>query len=308
MLQPWFASLVIAAALASSASAQGVLFGTKVEELPEGKSGVKVLEVTPSSPAAGAGVEIDDVIVKMGDVKIKNLDDFTKFLDDHKVGDVVAFGVVRGGKGDELALKATLGKMVPGAAAKAPKPRKPAKPVRVAPAPEAEAGPMAKGVAAKRTYLGVTSDVKEGTVTVVDVVPETPAARAGLRAEDQILSMDGKALSSPEDLRAAIRAKKPGDKANLVVVREDGKMDVVAILGEAPDEEAVARSLEGMTWREMTPKDGNVLVAPGIPSEAQAHETVKLHREIAELRAEIEVLKSQLAEMRAQLKDVRKGK
>jgi predicted RNase H-like nuclease (RuvC/YqgF family) len=118
--------------------------------------------------------------------------------------------------------------------------------------------------------------------------------------------MDGKALSSPEDLRAAIRAKRPGDKANLVVVREDGKMEVTAILGEAPDEEALAQKFEGLTWREMTPKDGNVLVAPGLPLEAQAHETVKLHREIAELRAEIEALKMQLAEMRALLKDVRK--
>lgn len=51
--------------------------------------------------------------------------------------------------------------------------------------------------------------------------PESPALLAGIQQGDRIVSIDGRAVSSWEDLQAAIRAAGPGDAT--VVVERDGR-------------------------------------------------------------------------------------
>jgi S1-C subfamily serine protease len=71
-------------------------------------------------------------------------------------------------------------------------------------------------------------------VRINHVLPEGPADEAGLQPGDRIISADGKTLEKPEELVAAIAAKKPGDKISLVVSR-NGKDKTIAIELAAAD-------------------------------------------------------------------------
>jgi S1-C subfamily serine protease len=62
----------------------------------------------PRQPAEKAGLRADDVLVRMGDVKIENVEDFTLALRARKPGDKVAVEVLRGGK--SLVFDITLGR------------------------------------------------------------------------------------------------------------------------------------------------------------------------------------------------------
>lgn len=94
----------------------------------------------------------------------------------------------------------------------------------------------------QKAYLGVELDelsvgkAKElgilGTkgAVVVHVLPGSPAEAAGLRTDDVVLSVDGKAVASRDELRAAIADKKPGDAVTLEITRAGKQQKVSATL------------------------------------------------------------------------------
>jgi len=86
-------------------------------------------------------------------------------------------------------------------------------------------------------------------VLVAEVVADSPAADAGLQGGssetsvqgqpyvvggDVITAIDGKALSSMEDLAATVAQKAPGDQITLTVVRDGKTSDVTVTLGTRP--------------------------------------------------------------------------
>jgi membrane-associated protease RseP (regulator of RpoE activity) len=64
-------------------------------------------------------------------------------------------------------------------------------------------------------------DVREGLV-VLQVAPETPAARAGLEPGDVVVAVDGTAVRTARELRDALNRSETG-RARLEVVRHDGR-------------------------------------------------------------------------------------
>jgi hypothetical protein len=62
---------------------------------------------------------------------------------------------------------------------------------------------------------------------VIEVAPETPAEKAGLQPGDVVVKVDGKPISSGEDLKEAIQQAEPGQEVELTVARkldtEEGK-------------------------------------------------------------------------------------
>jgi putative serine protease PepD len=54
------------------------------------------------------------------------------------------------------------------------------------------------------------------------VTPNSPAAKAGLRAGDLLVEFDGKKIDNLYDFTYALRAKKPGDTV-MVVVKRNGQ-------------------------------------------------------------------------------------
>ena len=78
----------------------------------------------------------------------------------------------------------------------------------------------------------VLNDVPEGAY-VVNVVSGSPSADSGLKVDDIITKMDGKALNANTTLADVIKTKKPGDEVSLEVYRDGNTMTVRATLGSS---------------------------------------------------------------------------
>ena len=70
--------------------------------------GILLVQVVPDSPAAKAGLQQEDVIVRLGDVPIGNTGELSKFLIAHPPGETVAVVFFRGS--EERTARITLGK------------------------------------------------------------------------------------------------------------------------------------------------------------------------------------------------------
>ncbi|MEJ5275447.1 MAG: PDZ domain-containing protein, partial [Thermogemmata sp.] len=71
-------------------------------------------------------------------------------------------------------------------------------------------------------------DTQEG-VTVIRVLPDSPAAQAGLRPGDRLLILDGRWTDSVADTYTAAEAIKPGQKVVAVVLRKGQRLELTVI-------------------------------------------------------------------------------
>jgi membrane-associated protease RseP (regulator of RpoE activity) len=84
-------------------------------------------------------------------------------------------------------------------------------------------------VQAPKPALGITmNDNSLPGVTVMGVVPESPAARIGLQSGDRILAINGKPTSSFRDVSRVIETSRPNAPIELTVARGvwQGKLTV----------------------------------------------------------------------------------
>jgi len=88
--------------------------------------------------------------------------------------------------------------------------------------------PLTAGLKNQIGYTGTDG------VVIYQIVPGTPADKAGLQPGDVILSADGKAFNSAPDLSKYIGAKKPGDVLRLNVWSQGVKKFVAVTLEERP--------------------------------------------------------------------------
>ena len=125
-----------------------------------------------------------------------------------------------------------------------------APPPPVIEAPAAEAQPKADKPAAKveTAYLGVVSSavpdmladhlgLKQGEGIIVRaVMPEGPAAKAGLAVNDIITRVGDKAVGSPQDLTDQVTARKPGEGLHLDVIQKGKPAGLDVTLGTRPEQ------------------------------------------------------------------------
>ena len=84
-------------------------------------------------------------------------------------------------------------------------------------------------------YLGVQiGDAQSGGAQIGEVRSGSPAADAGLQANDVVTKLDGDDISSGDELRSAIARHKPGDKVELTVQRDGDSQTVTVTLGTRP--------------------------------------------------------------------------
>jgi S1-C subfamily serine protease len=163
-------------------------------------AGVQVTEVTADSPAAEAGLQVDDVITAIND-KTVTAETIREALAELAVGDDVNLSVQRGD--ETLNLTATL-------AARPDQPQRPQ--------------------FAERPMLGVSLEDTDNGVTIREIVPGSAAEKAGLKVDDIITKLNDAEIATSADAANAIQALKIGDKLTVEVQRGDATETVEATL------------------------------------------------------------------------------
>jgi S1-C subfamily serine protease len=102
----------------------------------------------------------------------------------------------------------------------------------------------------RRAYLGLAGGSRplpprlaarlgrRSAVEVVEVVDESPAALAGLRAEDLIVALDGSEIRSVDDIQRLMTAERIGTTVIATVVRHDRELDVRLVPVELEEDAA----------------------------------------------------------------------
>ncbi|MDQ2827095.1 MAG: trypsin-like peptidase domain-containing protein [Actinomycetota bacterium] len=102
---------------------------------------------------------------------------------------------------------------------------------------KAVADKLVAGDSTQPGFLGIRGADATGSrpgAAVTSVDPGSPAAKAGLTAEDVVTAINGKPVTSMVDLAAAIRTNAPGEKLTLTVRRGTKQRTVEVTLGKAP--------------------------------------------------------------------------
>lgn len=104
-----------------------------------------------------------------------------------------------------------------------------------------------------RGYLGVylqeiTEDLKDAMalpsldgVLISEVVDNTPASKAGVKAGDVILEFDGKKVEDMASFRIMVAATDIGKKVNITVYRDGRQKDLRLTIGEMPETVSAAQ-------------------------------------------------------------------
>jgi membrane-associated protease RseP (regulator of RpoE activity) len=95
---------------------------------------------------------------------------------------------------------------------------------------------LQQATAAGSGWLGMTADdsLVPGRLVVVDVAQPGPAAKAGIKPQDQVLAINGKPLRSSDQLAAELAAITPGSDVKMAVGRGDRIDEVVVTAAERP--------------------------------------------------------------------------
>jgi len=83
--------------------------------------------------------------------------------------------------------------------------------------------------------LGIQLDQNEDVARIAAVMPGLAADRAGLKAGDVILQVDGVETKGRQNLQQAIRAHQPGDKVTLIIERDGQQQTLEVTLGSMND-------------------------------------------------------------------------
>jgi S1-C subfamily serine protease len=97
--------------------------------------------------------------------------------------------------------------------------------------------------------LAAAFNLKTETGAIVNQVAEdSPAAQAGIKEDDIIVSFNGSPVVSDKDLADLVAAASPGEKSTVTVLRNDNRKDISVTLGTR-DEKAESDNSDGPKGR-----------------------------------------------------------
>src|SRR5690606_11302596 len=154
--------------------------------------GVEVVSVSPGGPAAAAGVQLGDVIIAVDDQEVRTVSDLQAALATRDPGSTVTLRAFR--YGEVVEIPVALGMIRSGVAVEPPPPLE------------------------EPTRVGFAVAEEDGKVVVAAVRPYSPAARAGSRIGQEILSVNRQQVRTLQDFSDAIR--RTDDQSISVIVRD----------------------------------------------------------------------------------------
>lgn len=199
------------------------------------EGGVEIQEITKESAAEKAGLKKGDIITKIDDKKIETPDDLSSAIKAHKPGEKVSVTYLRDKKEQKLTAELTKWKgsnvyyVNPGQFKMEMDDIMP----RIQSAPRVRTAPFAQGWSwsgGNGPKLGLSvqdSDDGKG-VKVIDVDDDGNAAKAGIKEDDVITTVDGKAVKSTDDIVKIIKESKEKTSVKMNVLRK-GKPTVLDV-------------------------------------------------------------------------------
>jgi serine protease Do len=240
----------------------GSYFGVQTEEVTKDNfakyglrevRGIAIEKVIEGSPAERAGLQTGDVIVRFNNEEVTSMRKLTRLLGEVSPDHQVKLTVIR--SGGEREVTAILGKRpmpkfddgafatnmprlerfpFPPSGAFPPMPRVEGLPRVEALPPGAPDQPFIwHAGSGRRIGVGVTTLTKQlsehfgvnGGVMINEVRVDSPAAKAGLKAGDIIVDVEGKEVKGETDLIRAIAEKKEGD-VTMTIIRDNNRQTV----------------------------------------------------------------------------------
>jgi S1-C subfamily serine protease len=216
----------------------------KVKELKlPAERGTLLGKIVPDSPAARAGLKENDVITEINGQRVEGSEQFRRMIREIPTGRTAQLSVWRDGRQQTIAV--TLGKseaahhhtmlaLTPGAYAFQ--------------MPELQELPALEDLrnfsfsVSGRVRLGIDAEDLEGDfgnyfgapdgegVLVRNVLENSPAAKAGLKAGDVITSMDGERIHSARELREKLMMKKDAKSVKLGLLRNRSELSLTVEL------------------------------------------------------------------------------
>lgn len=198
--------------------------------------GAQIQTISKGGGAEKAGLKQDDIITKIDDKKIETPDDLSKEIRAHKPGDKVTVSFIRDGK--EQKVTAELGKYK-GVNMRAYAPGQNYYKMEI---PELNFDQMPRGQSIPRIQgqnwswsgggpkLGLfVQDTEDGKgVKVIDVDEDGNASKAGIKEEDVITEVDGKAVNSADEVAKIVKESKDKVSINVKLLRK-GKAENVQV-------------------------------------------------------------------------------
>jgi len=124
------------------------------------------------------------------------------------------------------------------------------------------------GVSVGRAEADPATGGATGGIAITGIVADSPAAEAGLRAQDRILTLEGAPVSSFEEFRSKLRGMGPGSWVEFTVERDGEEMDFDAKLSGPPDTSGGIRLRIGWIGIDAIDLPGKLRVHFGAPAQA----------------------------------------
>jgi PDZ domain-containing secreted protein len=196
--------------------------------------GATIVEVTPDSPAAQAGLQAEDTITAINGQPIEAGQSLAELIRQHAPGDTLTLTVERPG---EQAREVTV--------TLAENPQRAGAPylgVRFNQFPRMGGGfpgrvfpgqPQPEGA-----VPGQPGQPMERAIVIRQITENSPAAAAGLAPDDLITAINGEPVRGPRALVERVAQSQPGDTLTLTVTRagEQESREVTITLAENPDQ------------------------------------------------------------------------
>ena len=200
--------------------------------------GLTVTGTVDESGARRAGIQAGETLVSIDGEPIETLEDLQAKLGVRRPGSRTVVGL-RSGEG-RREVEVVLGRR-PEAVVEVPEEIVEVE-VEPAPLPADVLESLNNLPAESPGYLGVALSEEDGQVSVTDVLQGTPAQASGVQAGDRIAKIGDAEIHTLADLRAALANVRPGQEADLTLVRGDRLVRLSPKLAARPDAGAEART------------------------------------------------------------------